>query len=249
MHMLVLFLSVALVASTPEEQQQPLSAAEKQEARLALQSPDLFEGDILGLEPDVDRNAISDERLRWTNKIVPYVIDWSLSSSSNLIRQSMEAYHQTTCVKFVPRTNQRNYIKIFSGQGCYSYIGMLNQGAQEVSLGRGCVYKGTIIHELGHALGFWHEQNRSDRDNYLTIYWNNIQNGMSNQFHLMKPSDNILYTPFDYGSIMIYGNYAFSRDGRSPTMVAKNGQRLYEPYEKQGMTQSDITRVRKMYKC
>ena len=47
-------------------------------------------------------------------------------------------------------------------------------GKQQISLGRGCGYKGVAIHEMMHALGFYHEQSRLDRDNYITFNWNNI---------------------------------------------------------------------------
>ncbi|KAF8765231.1 astacin-like metalloprotease toxin 5 [Argiope bruennichi] len=219
-----------------------------EQSRVALQNPDLFQGDILGFDPD-ERNVIPHLQMRWSNKKVPYIIDRSLASNTALIQAAMNDYHINTCIRFVPRTTERNYIKLFSGQGCYSYVGMINRGEQPVSLGPGCLYKGTIVHELGHAIGFFHEQNRSDRDNYLVIYWNNISKGMESQFALLAPNQNLLLTPFDHDSIMLYGNYAFSKDRTSLTMVAKNGKRLLEPYDKAGLTQSDIQRVRKMYNC
>ena len=50
-------------------------------------------------------------------------------------------------------------------------------GRQDISLGYGCGYKGVAIHEMMHALGFFHEQSRLDRDNYVNINWKNINRG------------------------------------------------------------------------
>ena len=47
-------------------------------------------------------------------------------------------------------------------------------GKQTTSLGRGCAHHSIIVHELGHIVGFWHEQNRPDRDNYVDVLWDNI---------------------------------------------------------------------------
>lgn len=62
---------------------------------------------------------------------------------------------------------------------CYSPVGRqyLKPGMQELSIGEGCNSKGIIMHELMHALGFWHEQARSDRDDYLEVFWENIKKG------------------------------------------------------------------------
>ncbi|GBN35324.1 Zinc metalloproteinase nas-4 [Araneus ventricosus] len=214
---------------------------------LPLQNPDLFGGDMLGVDVS-DRNVIPQPHLRWTGKKVPYVVDPSIARYNGLILSAINDYHTKTCVRFVPRTFETNYIRIFPGQGCYSNVGMIG-GQQPVSLGQGCMFRGTIVHELGHAIGFFHEQNRSDRDQYLIIYWQNIQQGMDTQFFLLKPHENLLLDRFDYNSIMLYGNTAFSRDGRSFTMKAKTGVPLLETYDKQGLSASDVIRVKKMYSC
>ncbi|PRD30781.1 UNVERIFIED_CONTAM: Astacin [Trichonephila clavipes] len=95
----------------------------------------------------------------------------------HVILNAIKNYHDHTCVRFVPKTDQSDYVKIFFGQGCYSQVGRVG-GQQLLSLGNGCLYVGTAIHEFGHALGFYHEQSRSDRDDYLTIYLENVLPGI-----------------------------------------------------------------------
>ena len=76
---------------------------------------------------------------------------------------------------------------------CWSSVGKKywrqNHG-QELSLGRGCNHKGSIIHELMHALGFWHEQSRPDRNLYVEVLWENIQDGkLKDEFKLTVSLD------------------------------------------------------------
>ncbi|GBN30838.1 Astacin-like metalloprotease toxin 1 [Araneus ventricosus] len=218
---------------------------------LPLENPDLFGGDILGVEDAEDRNAVADKRMVWPGGIVPYVLDPGLIKTVNqaIMTNAMWLYGRDTCIKFVPRTDEKDYIRIFPGQGCYSHVGKTG-GAQPVSLGMGCGYMGTVIHELGHAVGFFHEQNRSDRDDWLTIFWDNIKEGMADQFFKLKPEQNQLLTPFDYDSIMLYGSYTFSKDRSNlKTMVGRNNMLLKDVVRKYFMSKSDIIRFKKLYNC
>ncbi|GIY88491.1 astacin-like metalloprotease toxin 1 [Caerostris darwini] len=217
---------------------------------LPLENPDLFGGDILGSDPE-DRNAIVNNLQIWPGGIVPYEEDPGLKKTvmKFILERSIKVYDKHTCIRFIPRTNEKDYIRLFPGQGCYSYVGRTG-GQQPVSLGEGCGWEGTIIHELGHAIGFYHEQNRSDRDDYLTIYWENIIPGKEDQFMKLKPDQNQLLTPFDYDSIMLYGSMSFSKERRKlRTMEGKGGQYLRDVLSKGKLSPSDIERIKKLYKC
>ena len=59
---------------------------------------------------------------------------------------------------------------------CWSMIGRVG-GKQRISIGIGCEYNGVITHELMHAVGFWHEQSRPDRDKHIEIVYENVIDG------------------------------------------------------------------------
>ena len=83
---------------------------------------------------------------------------------------------------------------------------------QTVSLDNGCVYTGTVVHEFMHALGFYHEQSRTDRDEYVTINWNNIISGMEHNFKSYGQDEiNHLGAKYDVCSVMHYPDWAFAK--------------------------------------
>jgi hypothetical protein len=160
------------------------------------------------------------EPIKWGCEI-PYVIEDSVDK--DLVKKAIEYVQQTTNYTFVPYTNQHNYIKFVGGDGCTSGLGkgitQVNQIVQRVvtiTLSRFCNLD-AVIHELGHALGLSHEQQRSDRDAYLDIFYENIENGKKDQF---KKDAFVNRGDYDYKSIMHYDRYAFSTNNK-PTMKIK----------------------------
>ncbi|GBN16024.1 Astacin-like metalloprotease toxin 1 [Araneus ventricosus] len=231
----------------------PVGPQSWREAHIAMQALHGENDDMLFSEDWPESAGIKDERFRWPGypgkATVPYYIDPSLKRIENLIQQAIDQYHNHTCIRFVKRTNERNFIRLVKRGGCYSYVGKVG-GAQELSLGRGCWYVGTIVHELGHAIGLFHEHQRSDRDQYLNVYSNNVIQGQIHNFQKTAANQEVISGKYDYTSIMHYGSYAFSRQpGRLKTMEAKNGTPLKEPYEKQGLNQNDIDLIKTLYKC
>uniref|UniRef100_A0A915BQ35 Zinc metalloproteinase n=1 Tax=Parascaris univalens TaxID=6257 RepID=A0A915BQ35_PARUN len=106
-----------------------------------------------------------------------------------------------------------NRIVFTDVDGCASNVGRHPLGeAQFVSLAPECLRLGVIAHEVAHALGFWHEQSRPDRDNYVTVRWENIDRDSKGQFLKELPADvDNGGVPYDYGSIMHYRSKAFGR--------------------------------------
>lgn len=131
---------------------------------------------------------------------------------------------------------------------CWSYLGRA-RGMQQISLGDGCAHKGVILHETMHALGFYHEHMRSDRDKYIKIHWENIDSGSKNQFTKLSSSQNKLWAKFDYNSIMIYSSDSFSKNGKDTMEAKSKGQTLLAPYDKKQLSDSDILQIKKAYKC
>ncbi|KAG5849133.1 hypothetical protein ANANG_G00106770 [Anguilla anguilla] len=177
---------------------------------------------------------------------VPYVISNQYSSRERaIIERGLQSFAASTCIRFKRRTRERDFVDIQSRGGCYSFVGRRGRG-QVVSLSRqGCVFHQIVQHELLHALGFNHEQTRSDRDQHVRILYQNIIRGQEHNFR--KINTNNLGTPYDYSSVMHYGRYAFSRN-RQPTIVPIPNSNVAIGRATQ-MSRFDILRINRLYGC
>uniref|UniRef100_A0A8C6WEQ3 Metalloendopeptidase n=1 Tax=Neogobius melanostomus TaxID=47308 RepID=A0A8C6WEQ3_9GOBI len=169
----------------------------------------------------------------------------SSSREVSIIERGLFSFHDVSCIRFVKRTSQRDYINIQSLNGCYSYIGRRGS-SQNLSLQRsGCVYHDTVQHELLHALGFHHEQKRSDRDQYIRVRLENVISGKEHNFDKVNTLNQ--GTSYDYGSVMHYSKYAFSKNNQ-PTMEAIPDSSVKFGHATE-MSSKDIQRLNSLYKC
>ena len=146
----------------------------------------------------------------------------------DLIRKSFGQFGDYTCVKMVEVSRSDNRFKyklqIKSGNGCYSYVGRHFEH-QEISLGTNCEYATYPLHEVMHALGFWHEHQRPDRNEYVSIHRNRTFL-LDDQFFVAYSNKiweiydwNPSGTKYDIDSITHYTSTMFSKDRDIPVMT------------------------------
>lgn len=221
-----------------------------------IQGIAVFEGDIiLG---KVDQNGAlplklvprglgrSDAFGRWPDGIVPYFVP---TNSSDLLQQriaeAIAHWTEESNLSFVERNTSNqdlypNFIRFESSNSCASYVGM--QGGEQPVLVSDACSVGSIIHEVGHALGLFHEHTRPDRNNFAQINWDEIVAGKGINFEVLDAGVQE-YGPYDYGSIMHYGEYFFSATGE-PTIVVPDGISIGQ---RQSLSPLDVDSVNNMY--
>ncbi|XP_053566999.1 embryonic protein UVS.2-like [Bombina bombina] len=200
----------------------------------------------------IGRNALNCPDCRWPKSNsgivnVPYVLspDYDVNEVS-VITAAMEEFKTLTCVRFIPHTVETDYLNIKQDSGCWSYIGMTH-GAQTVSVMKnGCISHGPVQHELNHALGFFHEQCRSDRDDYVTIITENIL--PDKMYNFNKENTNNLGVQYDYSSLMHYPRYAFGNPPGVDTIVPKPDPNV--PIgQSYGLSNLDVLKINRLYEC
>ncbi|XP_064646447.1 zinc metalloproteinase nas-8-like [Lineus longissimus] len=194
------------------------------------------------------RKAVRNKR--WANNEIPYAIS-NIFSSDDLatVMASMSEYHKHTCLRFRQATSRDTHkIVIQNGGGCSSYVGNVG-GTQGVYLAPACRKKGVIIHELGHAIGFQHEQTRPDRNNYVTVVEENIPERYRRNFQ--RFGDEVvdsLNVEYDYNSVMHYGGRTFSNNGKE-TIITRDPKYQNVIGQRMGLSFRDIKLANLMYSC
>lgn len=182
--------------------------------------------------------VIDGDTYRWRDGIIPFTIE-SGHPQRELILQAIQHIHEQTNLKLVSRTNENDYVTFITGDGCWSRIGRCS-GKQSINIG-GCGF-GSIVHEILHTAGLWHEQSREDRNEHVTILWENIKPDKTNNFE-RHISDGIDIGQYDCNSIMHYPPYAFSKS-ILPTITSTKctsfGQRS-------GMSSGDKMAINELY--
>ncbi|XP_058065781.1 seminal metalloprotease 1-like [Anopheles bellator] len=219
-----------------------------------------FEGDMVLDQEQLDfvrnrRNGLIATDRHWPDRIVNYYINEDHFTPEQVAHIDLGArlLQSQSCLQFRRvGTEATAYINVQgTGSGCSSVVGYAgraqNLNLQPYPVGEGCFRIGTVVHEFLHALGFYHQQSASDRDEFVDIIWENIESGTENNFNIYPDTTVTDFgVRYDYGSVMHYGATAFSINGER-TIVPKDptaqiGQRL-------GLSERDISKLNWMYGC
>ncbi|XP_052790637.1 uncharacterized protein LOC128224701 [Mya arenaria] len=197
------------------------------------------------------RNAVSDTSKLWQTAIPYEIIDFDAEDKVTILK-AMQIWSSFTCVNFIS-SKETDYDKIQfinTDWGCESYVGRM-QGPQPVYLASpGCTTVPIILHEIGHVLGLYHEHMRPDRDDYVTVHYENINITNHVQFDPLKNGSTKSYgKAYDYLSVMHYGKNFYAEPSDRLSLEPKDPAFLGKIGEVETLSFLDIKIVNQMYNC
>jgi hypothetical protein len=197
----------------------------------------------------------------WPDGVIPFQFDANVTAANRtLVLAAMDEWMRRPGtdqihVAFVQRNGDTNHVHIMNHASLNnSSVGMVG-GAQIININDWSKF--TIAHELGHAMGLPHEQCRPDRDTYVTIHPENMEEGVEHNFDIVPNwMPGTLSTPYDFSSVMHYGRCAGSAHifcsldatWNTSTIVPKSGVGDYsEMGQTSKLSDSDVADVWNAY--
>lgn len=185
----------------------------------------LIEGDILvpeGFPGQGGGGSTFGDATFWPGGIVPYEFDGNTTAQNQTdMLAAMAEIEAVSAVQFRPKVaGDAGWLHIQDSTGNNSHVGM--QGGSQIVNITSWTFVFVMVHELFHALGFWHEHSRPDRDGFLQINYANVcqdcclGGSCDHDFDIRAAAD--VYGPYDFGSLMHYHQFTFSSNGM-PTIT------------------------------
>ncbi|XP_069136267.1 zinc metalloproteinase nas-4-like [Argopecten irradians] len=214
-----------------------------------------------GLDHPQVRNVINDKYKLWEHETVVYQISTLIDDSQHaVIEQAMKEIQndvktgEENCVCFEKKEgdfrDRSDYLFITEatdGICKTSRVGMVG-GRQKLYLTDECMNKREIMSLLLVTLGLYHEHQRPDRDQYIHVHTNNIQDAARPLFNKIPTDDtDLLGLPYDFDSITHFGPYDFAKSKSQPTITAIK----YNVSFGGGSVPSfyDVLKVQMLYQC
>ena len=161
-------------------------------------------------------HGISPTTVPWTNGIVPYVFDSNLSAAQQqTYLNGLREWELAANVKFVPHTNQPNWILFSYNTNFLDYVQGGSYSPQLVTVSS--LSRAQVCHEMGHSFGFTHENIRPDAANFTLVLTNNISDEPSNIYWFTIDPTSVTNGNYDYESVMHLG---WDFDSTNPGVLA-----------------------------
>ncbi|XP_067106594.1 high choriolytic enzyme 1-like [Osmerus mordax] len=212
----------------------------------------LLEGDLILPKHRNAMRCFQGDSCKWKKSSngqvgIAYTIGSEYSPQERqIIENALRSFASVSCIRFVPRTTETDYIMVASQDGCFSALGR-QRGPQVLSINkRGCMENKIIQHETLHALGFQHEHTRSDRDQYVKINFANIDPGQ--YYNFAKSDTNNLGTSYDYSSIMQYPRRGFAINPNIDVIIPIPNPNVAIG-QSTTFSRTDIERINRLYQC
>ena len=189
-------------------------------------------------------SAVSSKEGLWPGGIIPYVIDPELTNP--YVADAIQHWNENTVIRLVERTNQPNWVRFRPGSNCSATVGMVG-GEGIVSLRETCS-PGSVVHEIGHAAGLWHEHQRNDRDRHVWVSPRSLRTGGQTfkTAYEQKGALGLDSGPYDYGSVMHYRFIGRMETIPPGIVVGRGGPQLGRGSDT-GLSPADIDGVSRLY--